>query len=236
MADSDGAAAAPSPASTATTTDAAAAAGSSGSAAASTRDTLLAAQRATARRDFAGAARAFSELIDRHRLPNPALALLSRSTCLLLGELGDYESAARDCKAVLTLENVRVPEEIAPGCYATRPAAAARLATCSERTGDRRAAEAFKRMATELMKGEAADADRALKLKEEGNALFKEGRIRIAVSRWEEALVLDANNANVLSNLSLAYLKLNRLYKAAQVLPRCGRNNTQWRRTRFKKG
>ncbi|KAI9363969.1 hypothetical protein DFJ73DRAFT_810418 [Zopfochytrium polystomum] len=199
-----------------------------------TRSVLLAAQQASARKDYKAAVAAFSDLIDNHNLPNAALALLSRSTCFM--EIKSFEAAISDCRTVLSLPNVQLPDEIAPGCYATHPAAAARLSQCYTKLGDKKSAEVFKMAVTEMLKKEASNTERAVELKESGNSLFKDGKVMEAVEKWEEALKLDRINSSVLSNLSLAYLKLNELDKAAEMAERCTLVNPKWPKAWLRKG
>jgi tetratricopeptide (TPR) repeat protein len=54
---------------------------------------------------------------------------------------------------------------------------------------------------------------------------FQVGRVRDAIEKWEKARKLDPLNPNILSNLSLAYLKLDRLNEALECAERCCRIN-----------
>ncbi|KAJ3321100.1 Stress-induced-phosphoprotein 1 [Blyttiomyces sp. JEL0837] len=197
-------------------------------------DALIAAQQAIARKDFAAAAKAFTAIIEKFKPENPALALLSRSTCYL--ELKKYQECIKDAEEAFRCKDVQTPEEIIPGCYSTRPASAARLAKVHEIIGNKTESDTYKKMATDLLKNDAANLDKAARLKDEANEIFKSGNVKQAIAKWEEGIALDSTNSSILSNLSMAYLKINDFDSAAKMADRCVSMNPSWPKGWLRKG
>ncbi|KAJ3399700.1 hypothetical protein HDV05_001573, partial [Chytridiales sp. JEL 0842] len=196
-------------------------------------DLLLTAQQSIAKKNFQAAADVFTKIIDYLKPPNPALLLISRCTCYL--ELKKYTEAAADALEAIKLPSIRTPQEIITGCYTSHSAAAYRAAQCYEKMGDTETAQVYKKMATELVKKEVGDSEKAEEVKEEGNSLFKEGKVKKAIEKWEEALKLDSGNASVLSNLSLAYLKTGDADRADMMADRCISSNPTWAKAYYRK-
>jgi hypothetical protein len=73
----------------------------------------------------------------------------------------------------IKLKDIKTPEEIITGCFSTRAAGAYRAAQAYEKLKDKSKADTYKKMATELLKKDAADVDKALTIKDEGNDLYK---------------------------------------------------------------
>ncbi|KAJ3101213.1 hypothetical protein HDU97_001564 [Phlyctochytrium planicorne] len=195
---------------------------------------LVRAQQCIAKQEYEGAADAFTKLIDTGRIPNPAVILLSRSTCYM--QLKKYDRAIEDAEVAFKCPDVQTGEELMPGCYTTRTAAAARLASAYKAVGDNEKAETFKKMATELMKKSAGSVNEAMDLKEEGNVLFKEGKVVDALRKWQAGLQKDAVNTGILSNCSLAFLKLGQFEPALDMAERCIKADPQWAKGWFRKG
>ena len=68
----------------------------------------------------------------------------------------------------------------------------------------------------------------ALKLKTEGNDLFREKKYLEAVAMYAEALKHDPNNAVLYSNRSLSYLKLEMYHEALADSIECIKQNPRW--------
>ena len=68
----------------------------------------------------------------------------------------------------------------------------------------------------------------SLKLKTEGNDLFKQERYEEAVTKYTEALKHDPDNAVLYSNRSLSYLKLTKYHEALSDSIECIKHNPQW--------
>ncbi|KAI8847691.1 hypothetical protein BC829DRAFT_444355 [Chytridium lagenaria] len=150
---------------------------------------LVEAQQAIAKKDYGAAVKAFTKLIDGGKVPNPAVPLLSRSTCYM--QLKKYPEAIKDAEAAFRQEDIHSSEELLPGCYTSRTASAARLASAYEAMGDKEKSATYKKLATELLKKGAKNVDDALTLKEEGNELFKTGKVVEALDKWTKGLKLD---------------------------------------------
>ncbi|KAJ3111056.1 hypothetical protein HDU96_006019 [Phlyctochytrium bullatum] len=102
-------------------------------------------------------------------------------------QLKKYKEAIKDCEAALKLEDIHTPDEILPGCYSTRTAAAVRLASAYEALGDKEKSSVYKKIGTELLKKSGADVDEAIALKDEGNELFKVGAVLMKMQRYVDA-------------------------------------------------
>lgn len=87
---------------------------------------LFEAQSAIAQKNWARALDSFTRLLQVVPTAGHPLPLLSRCLCYL--ELNEVSKAVEDAERVLKLDDVQTPEEIIPGCYSTRVAAAVRLA------------------------------------------------------------------------------------------------------------
>ncbi|KAJ3206520.1 hypothetical protein HDU67_008113 [Dinochytrium kinnereticum] len=196
--------------------------------------TLLKAQQAIAKQDYDAAINAFTKLIDGAKLPNPTIPLLSRSTCYM--QMKKYTEAIKDAEAAFRLEDVHTSDELLPGCYSSRTAAAARLASAYGLMGDKAKSETYKKLTTELMKKGAKNIEEAIALKEEGNELFKAGKVAEALSKWTKGIKLDPTNTGILSNSALALTKMGKLDEAMQMADRCIAANPSWSKGWYRKG
>ncbi|KAJ3125931.1 hypothetical protein HK100_010531 [Physocladia obscura] len=205
------------------------------------RQLLAQAQTAIAKGDTSSAIAAFTVLIDAaERDPtgfNPVLAVLSRSSCRKIHmQSKNYTSALQDALTALKLANVKTPQELYPGCYSSRSAAASYAADASRALGNQNDFMAYKRMATELMKNDAKKAEQAEDLKGIGNRLFKEGKLSEALDTYKQAISLDNSNAALLSNTSLVMLRLGLFEDALNAAERCVNLKPEWPKGYFRKG
>ncbi|KAJ3031826.1 UNVERIFIED_CONTAM: hypothetical protein HDU68_012332 [Siphonaria sp. JEL0065] len=197
------------------------------------------AQNAIASGDLDKAVASFSILIElSDKAPssefNPVLAVLSRASCYM--QLKKYYLALEDATKALKLGNIQAGQELYPGCYTSRSAAASYAADASKVLGRKDDFLAFKRMATELMKTDSGRVEAAQRLKDDGNKLFKEGRLELALKAYTEALKQDATNSAVLSNTSLVLLKLGNAEDALKMAERCCALKPNWSKGFFRKG
>ena len=72
------------------------------------------------------------------------------------------------------------------------------------------------------------EKDLVLKLKNEGNDLFKKEKFNEAIVKYSEALKHDSDNAVLYSNRSLSYLKLEMYREALDDAIKCIRSNPRW--------
>ncbi|KAJ3293362.1 Stress-induced-phosphoprotein 1 [Rhizoclosmatium sp. JEL0117] len=203
------------------------------------RQILTAAQNAIAKGDFNNAIQSFSILIDHsEQAPNaefnPVLAVLSRASCYM--QLKQFDKALEDALKALKLPVVKTAQELYPGCYSTRSAAASYAADASKALGKQEDFAAYKRMATELMKSDAQRVEEAEKLKEKGNVLFREGKLVEALAVYKEALVKDSTNTAVLSNASLVQTKLGKNDDALALAERCIGLKPDWSKGYYRHG
>ncbi|KAI9339365.1 hypothetical protein BDR26DRAFT_862309 [Obelidium mucronatum] len=200
---------------------------------------LAEAQNAIARGDLDKAIASFSVLIELSEKAatgefNPVLAVLSRASCYM--QQKKYEPALADALTALKLPSIQAGQELYTGCYSSRAAAASYAADASKALGRKEDFMAYKRMATELMKTDSGRVEAAQRLKDDGNKLFKEGKLEKALFAYTEALKQDSTNSAVLSNASLVLLKLNRVQESLQMAERCCGLKPNWAKGFFRKG
>ncbi|KAJ3075062.1 hypothetical protein HDU98_009350 [Podochytrium sp. JEL0797] len=203
------------------------------------RHLLSEAQNAIAKGDIPGAISAFSVLIDlADKNPasdfNPALAVLSRASCHM--QMKNYALALQDALKAIKLKNIKSNQELYPGCYSSRAAAASYCADASKGLNNREDFAVYKRMATELMKGDAGNVEAAQALKDQGNALFREGKLEEALTVYKDALVKDSTNTAVLANASLVLVKLGKGEIALEMAERCVALKPNWSKGWYRKG
>uniref|UniRef100_A0A7S3C808 Uncharacterized protein n=1 Tax=Chloropicon roscoffensis TaxID=1461544 RepID=A0A7S3C808_9CHLO len=73
-------------------------------------------------------------------------------------------------------------------------------------------------------------------LKQEGNALYKQGLYLKAAAIYTSAIKLDKNNGVLYSNRSAALLQLNKVTKAMADAEECIRLKPDWEKGYFRKG
>ncbi|WZN66970.1 hypothetical protein HKI87_17g85420 [Chloropicon roscoffensis] len=73
-------------------------------------------------------------------------------------------------------------------------------------------------------------------LKQEGNALYKQGLYLKAAATYTSAIKLDKNNGVLYSNRSAALLQLNKVTKAMADAEECIRLKPDWEKGYFRKG
>ncbi|KAJ3296008.1 hypothetical protein HK104_002089 [Borealophlyctis nickersoniae] len=192
---------------------------------------LYDAQKAVQHKDYALAATHFTAFLSL--LPpdaNPALCLLSRCTCYL--ELKQFEKAKEDAERILKEEDVKTNEELVPGCYSTHVAAA----KVHEKLGNASESASYKTLASQLLQASAANLERSVELKEEGNELYRAGDLQGALEKYEEALKENPVAEVVLSNATQVLIKLGRLEEAEEMAERCVAAKPEWSKGWYRKG
>ncbi|QDZ25447.1 hypothetical protein HOP50_17g79870 [Chloropicon primus] len=76
----------------------------------------------------------------------------------------------------------------------------------------------------------------AEELKQEGNALYKDGKYLKAAATYSQAIKLDKENGVLYSNRSAALLQLNKVKKAIADADECIRLKPDWEKGYFRKG
>lgn len=100
--------------------------------------------------------------------------------------------------------------------------------------GDASKSNHYKKLGTELLKTSAASTNKALELKEEGNELYRAGKIQEALHKYERALNLNSTDEALLSNACQVLIKLGRLDEAAIMAERCIHAKPSWNKVQIK--
>ncbi|KAF0561632.1 RNA polymerase II-associated protein 3 [Gigaspora margarita] len=202
------------------------------------------------------AVKVFNILVEK--LPDAHLPLLSRCTCLI--QLERYEEAKIDAEKILTLPNIPISDDIAPGNTTLHSVGYARLAKCYKELGQIKEAEKLLKKRQELEKkvlsrkdienmnsNSSDDSDNdniisenssknAEKFRLQGNELYKKQKYNESLEKYMKAFELNQNDLLVNSNCAQVYLKLGKLDEALIHAETCIRLDSKWAKGYYRKG
>ncbi|CAG8448344.1 4434_t:CDS:2 [Scutellospora calospora] len=204
------------------------------------------------------AVKIFGFLVEK--LPDAYLPLLSRCTCLI--QLERYEEAKLDAEKILTLQNVPISDDIAPGNSTLHSVGYIRLAKCYKELGQVEEAEKLIKKRQELEKkvksnkdvkniitnlSDESDNENAIpeksstnkvaeKLRLQGNDLYKKQKYKESLEKYLKAFEINPNDLLVNSNCAQVYLKLGKLDEALDHAETCIRLNSKWAKGYYRKG
>ncbi|CAG8467927.1 10224_t:CDS:2, partial [Dentiscutata heterogama] len=180
------------------------------------------------------AVKIFSILVEK--LPDAHLPLLSRCTCLI--QLERYEEAKIDAEKILTLPNIPISDDIAPGNTTLHSVGYARLAKCYKELGQIEEAEKLLRKRQELEKKVVSQksSKSAEKFRLQGNELYKKQKYNESLEKYMKAFEINPNDLLVNSNCAQVYLKLGKLDEALIHAETCIRLDSKWAKGYYRKG
>ncbi|CAG8836361.1 30711_t:CDS:2, partial [Gigaspora margarita] len=192
------------------------------------------------------AVKVFNILVEK--LPDAHLPLLKR-----------YEEAKIDAEKILTLPNIPISDDIAPGNTTLHSVGYARLAKCYKELGQIKEAEKLLKKRQELEKkvlsrkdienmnsnsSDDSDNDNIIsenssknveKFRLQGNELYKKQKYNESLEKYMKAFELNQNDLLVNSNCAQVYLKLGKLDEALIHAETCIRLDSKWAKGYYRK-